>query len=338
MTDFVEKPASLRDYGADCQPSEIRFLAAAGGFSGAAFWQLQTPRGQLCLRLWPVEHPKRERLEQMHQLLRHVAGECDVPLPLPIETNEGRSYTERDGRLWQLEPWMPGEANFQAQPTDERLTAAMVALAKFHNAAASFPSPEVRTAVSPGIAARLEKLQSWTDQRMTELLQQIQSRRRDELLPVYKHVRDIVTNFRAAAPAVQKYLKASASSELTLIPCIRDIHDGHVLFQGCEVSGLIDFGSFNFDHPTCDVARLLGSLVGDDVRLRQEGLAAYEELRPLVLSDRALVRVWDQSTTLLSGMNWLEWIFLDRRQFESYHAVGERLARISQRLSYLARG
>lgn len=336
MNDAQRLDEILRFYADDCRPTDVESLGTAGGFSGAQFWRLQTPRGALCLRAWPAEHPDRERLEFIHGVLKHVAAQGVVTLPVPLETTAGATFIEHADRRWQLEPWLPGEANFADRPTDERLLAAMRTLAHFHLATENYPAQQTTTGPSPGIAARIAKIHFWTDQRITLLLQRIQSAQRPELAPVLACVRDIVPPYRAAAASVLRGLQALESRDVALQPCLRDIHDGHVLFEGDEVSGLIDFGSMSIDNATCDVARLLGSLVGDDVGRRQDALTAYEEVRPLTMNDRVMIRVWDRSTTLLSGMNWLEWIFLDRRSFADYHVIGERLEKISGRLRYLS--
>ena len=61
-------------YPTDCQPSHIEPLGSAGGMSGAQFWRITAPRGTLCLRRWPIEHPSPERLQFIHAVLRHAAA------------------------------------------------------------------------------------------------------------------------------------------------------------------------------------------------------------------------------------------------------------------------
>jgi Ser/Thr protein kinase RdoA (MazF antagonist) len=93
-------------------------------------------------------------------------------------------------------------------------------------------------------------------------------------------------------------------------PAIRDIHHDHVLFTGDEVTGIIDFGAMRMDTPLTDVARLVGSLAGDDHEARQFALDAYAELRALSEADRKLVDLLDETGLVLGAMNWLTWLYV----------------------------
>ena len=62
----------LAEYDRLYQPLRLDSLGSAGGFSGARFWRVESAAGELCLRRWPREHPMRERLEQIHRVLRHA--------------------------------------------------------------------------------------------------------------------------------------------------------------------------------------------------------------------------------------------------------------------------
>lgn len=109
-----------------------------------------------------------------------------------------------------------------------------------------------------------------------------------------------------------------------------------MLFVGDDVSGLIDFGAMQPDSVAADIARLLGSLAGDDRQAWTTGLAAYESVRPLSEPERTLIPIFDQANTVLSGLNWLQWIYLDRRQFDNRQAVMQRLDGNLPRLALLA--
>ena len=66
------------------------------------------------------------------------------------------------------------------------------------------------------------------------------------------------------------------------------------------------------------------------------GLAALATVRPLSPDEHRAVRVFDRSTVLLSGMNWLRWIALDGRTFDDRPRVLERLDENLSRMERLA--
>src|SRR5206468_3640782 len=66
-----------------------------------------------------------------------------------------------------------------------------------------------------------------------------------------------------------------------LQPCLCDPWHDHVLFDGDRLTGIVDYGAAKVDHVSVDLARLLGSLVGDDADAWQRGLGAYRSVRPL---------------------------------------------------------
>ncbi len=87
-----------------------------------------------------------------------------------------------------------------------------------------------------------------------------------------------------------------------------------------------------------DVARLLASLVDDDPAGWSAGLTAYETVRLLSPNERRLLRAFDRSAVLLSGFQWLDWIYLQGREFPHRRAVESRLDEIIARLRSAAAG
>jgi Ser/Thr protein kinase RdoA (MazF antagonist) len=104
------------------------------------------------------------------------------------------------------------------------------------------------------------------------------------------------------------------------------------LFEGEAVTGLIDFGSVKVDHVAVDLARLLGSLAGDDGRLRDAGLQAYQRLRPLSVEEQALVTFLDQTGTIIALATWLKRLALEGRHFEDSTAIALRLGALIERI------
>jgi Ser/Thr protein kinase RdoA (MazF antagonist) len=333
MADDLVCRRVLAAYDADCQPIRLESLSSAGGFSGAVFWRMYTRgAGQLCLRRWPREHPDRQQLEFIQAVLWHVRQEGFRLAPLPLETRSHAGYVCEAGHLWELTPWVPGEANYHRAPSPKKLRGAAAALAGFHRAAASFPIPHRGPDTPPGLAGRLDRLHSWTESKLARLAAAIPTvdwpelaERAGRLLPLFA---------RAMEP-VSDVLQQASAIRVPLEPCIRDIWHDHVLYMDEHVSGIIDFGAMRVDSVATDLARLLGSFCGDDGAAWLEGLNAYDAIRPLSSSEALLITAYDRSNVLLSGMNWLEWVYLEGRQFENRAAITDRVDANLARLEHL---
>ncbi len=260
---------------------------------------------------------------------------------MPIATSDGPTFFESDGCIWQLEPWMPGSADFSTAPREARLQAALACLAQWHLAAARFVPHDVErtwffTAASdpsPGLADRAGQISRWNESACNDLRQRLETSPWKEFADLG---REILNDFRRTAPRIAASLKLGLAARIPLQPCLRDIWHDHLLFTGDEVTGLIDPHSTRTDSVVTDLARLLGSLVGDDRRLWRVGLDAYEALRPLSVSELALVEIFDQTAVLLSGMTWLDWHCLQGRVFDNRDKVIDRLQGILARLRTLA--
>lgn len=316
------------------QPGMVRNLEAlgnAGGWSGSRLWRIWTTDGrELCLRRWPREHPTVERLLLIHGVLEHVSRNGLNVVPVPLRAASGAAFVEHDEHLWELMPWMPGQADFHSHPTRERLRSAMQTLARFHLLSASGGGPKPPEAIQP--PALLDRRQ-----RITQLM-------RGELGAMFSAVQrglDPALDARAQrillfAGAKLKHLHARITPACEPVrpvqPAIRDIWHDHVLFRGDEVTGIVDFGSLRVDTPLADVARLVGSLVGDDQEARQFALDRYAELRPLTDDDRQFVDLLDESGVALAGLNWLTWFYVDRRDMGPIESIVRRLDEILARL------
>jgi len=145
----------------------------------------------------------------------------------------------------------------------------------------------------------------------------------------------VLSQFNDLAPQVVDSAKKVIGFRVPIHPCIRDIHRDHVLFQEDKVTGLIDFGAMDNDNVSCDIARLLRSMVGDVNSFWPDGLTAFERIYPLSGEERLLVRAYDESGVLLSGINWLKWVFIENRQFDDRPGVLKRFDEITCRLANL---
>ena len=324
----------LAAYPPDLLPRQVEPLAGAGGFSGARFWWLDTPRGPACLRRWPAEHPPRERLEFIQAVLWHVDQEGFRLVPVPYETSTHSGYVVCDGHFWEITPWMTGAADYHRLPCPTKLRAAMTALARFHHAAATFPLPESGRCVSPGIVSRFARMRDLCNGGIGQINRGVCAGDWPELAARAGRLCEL---FGVAAGNVRQLAEAATRAEVELQPCIRDIWHDHVLFQESAVSGIVDFGAMQPESVAADVARLLGSMVQDDLVGWHLGLSAYQSVRPLSDAETLLVTAFDRTTVLMSGLQWLEWVYCQGRRFDDREAVIARLDEIMARLVHLTR-
>lgn len=325
----------LKQYWGDFSPSSLHPLGSAGGFSGARFWRIRTEEAEendLAFRRWPQEYPTPERLQTIHNVLNRAARRGIVCLPVPIETNTGASFVQLDGHLWELAPWLNGEADYWRNPSPAKLSAALTTLAQFHLAA---KDGELKT-IAPAIVERFELLMQLNQRTLESMARSLDA-------AVWPALVEPARQFLALVPGVLMRvippLAKLTDIRVPVQPCIRDIWHDHVLFTGDCVTGMVDFGAMREDSPAVDIARLLGSLVGDvafkDAACWQTGLDAYQAVRPLSTDELSCVSALDSAGTVLAGCNWIRWVFAENRRFEHAMEVESRFAGLLRRLRYL---
>ncbi len=287
-----------------------------------------------------VDSVDRQRLAGLHRLIAHVQASGVSQVPSPIATLDGGTYFESHRHLWQLESWMPGSADFSKSPTPARLRAALQTLALWHRAAEHFAAKTSErkwfssspSGLSPGLVRRAREIARWDDTTCALVLDRLAIRTWPDFSDLGCQILD---GFRKAAPRIAAQLNIGRNTLVPLQPCLRDVWHDHVLFTGDEVTGLIDPHAARSDTVATDLARLVGSLVGDDRQAWQTGLDAYQEFRPLAAAELVLVELFDQTAVLLNGLTWLDWHCLQGRVFDDRDRVIARLQGILARLRVL---
>jgi hypothetical protein len=69
----------------------------------------------------------------------------------------------------------------------------------------------------------------------------------------------------------------------------------------------------------------------------QAGLDAYREIRRLSEEETFLIIAYDRSSVVISGINWVDWVFREHRHFADREAVIRRVDVIIERLRALGR-
>ncbi len=283
-----------------------------GGLSGAKVWRCQSGLlGPLCLRKWSTTHPTPERLQFIHDALDRARQQVSF-IPQVHRDRLGASFWSIDDNLWEVTQWMPGESSYLARPSREKLWSAIEALASLHDAWDDRTHEGTReAAVSPSVLQRVEMLSKWLA--MPDLVEQVGSSVRG---PVEATAcMSTVKLLHSRGPQLLKELTQVEGRLVILQPVLRDIWSEHLLFDGARVSGIIDFGAMRVDEPATDLARLLGSLHPFELDQRLAAVEYYNTLRSSHPVEFTHVDLLDRSATLLTALQWLQWLILERRRF-----------------------
>lgn len=294
--------------GSEFQPTAIQ--QAAGGFSGAGVFQIECSAGKFALRLWPSESLPAERILGLHRLLHSVFAAGVTQVAAPVIGLQGVSLQQSNDQLWHLEPWREGIADFHEHPSQERIDSAFACLARWHQVARTFTPTAAEapwfssreSSMSPAAEERLSLLRSWMHQ---DELHRV-SIGLNRAAPNHRHLFDrAIRQCEQHAESIANQLHQAMSLRVDIQPCLRDIWHDHLLFSDEQLTGLIDCNACRTESVASDLARLLGSLFGDDHTSRTAALAAYQSHRKLTTDELVLTDVLDRSGTVISAMHWV---------------------------------
>ncbi len=309
---------------------DIRSLGNYGGFSGAQLWRVSGPP-PWCVRRWP-EGTTVERVREVH---RHIVGLCDAGLsglPRPIPLHDEDTVVTADDSVWEIAPWLPGRADFAQTPTETRLRRALQTLARIHQVWGG--SAWARgTNRPPGIQRRLQRCRELAEGQWQHLARLVENLRPS--LP--DGIPALVDVTARLLPLTLGQLSSISDGTCYVQPCIRDIRREHLLFEGEELTGIVDFDAIGIDCVASDLARLIPSLVGDDASRWASALESYEVIRPLDAWERKSLAAYDLANIVLSGAQWLTWTVERGRTFEDPGQVAARMEECLARAKRLAR-
>ena len=291
------------------EDSVHQIRTAGGGLSGAIVLRVEADSGIYALRGWSVGSIQVERIVELHWFVNHLSKH-GVPVAVPrIALSKPSTLIESGGQLWQLEPWLPGQASASQDGNVAAINSAMQTIAKMHLAAEGYRSTRkgsewfaVRVGSVPAVTERIQIMDRWDRHEVESYVRLLNSAKErfrqlgQAILGHYEQFRELI---RSELLTLQGTLHQ-------LFPCWRDLRREHLLFTDDVVTGIIDPAATRTDHPGTDLSRLLGSLYGDDRSKWEFALRDYSQVRPLTEIDRQLVRALDRSSVLLSGLTWLE--------------------------------
>ena len=319
-------------------PAEL--LPVGGGYSGAGIWKWESHNPPYALRRWPQNTLPKSRLLGLHRLLRWWGDNGFPEFAIPLPTTDGSTLLQLDSHLWQMEPWMPGRADFHAHPSEDRLKSAMHWLARLHLATPRFlPDPAARewfqsfpASPSPAVSERLSLIHSWNPERIAAHRSQI-PRIPDQRF--HTPLLGFLDQFPRHAPGIATELQLATRLSVPLFPSLRDLWHDHLLFTGEQLSAVIDPAHCRTESAPSDLSRLLGSLFPLEKNSWDRALEFYTSLRPLTPDEYQLLEVLDRSQILLSGLHWVERLTTDSPLPSDPTSLANRLETLHKRLDTL---
>ena len=289
------------------------------GFSGASVWKVTTRDRAYALKLWPIGQPAYFDLPTIHRLMQQARQAGLSCIPEVHRTRHGDTVFLHNGVQWDVSTWQPGLP--EVQPSEEHLKLAMNLLTRLH--ALWRANNERRFDICPAVTLQHRRLLSWTDDELEQLRQQT---------PATGIYREAVLLFDQYRSQTIKRLEPWLTIRVSLHPCLGDIWSEHILFDGNQITGLIDFGGMRYDHPAQDLARLLGSYTQGDALRRQLALAQYAPATP---EREPLTFLLDDCGAIVGLGNWLRWLRIEKRRFDDQARAIARLESLLNRLTHM---
>ena len=310
--------------------SGVRAVPVAGGrLTTSPLWRLDTHDRSYALRGWDSDQVRRAKTAQ--DFAAQVSDLPTVPVPVPaaISNPAGDRLLPFGDFIWELAPWLPGEATLAVEPSEGKFVAACRALARLHRRAAQIPCSQATCAVERHLAQ----------------LSQVEQRLADgEFAPAEEF--EWGCAWPSSGLSLEQALLSGVARARQEIQLLRsesfhqhyvwgDAWHNNFLFSGSEVVGLVDFATVRVDTPAVDLARLLGSTADFGRVWWPWGLDAYAAERPLTSQERRAALALIDSGTVLSLANWFRWLSVERRPFPDPLAAIQRVRHFAARLRQL---
>jgi homoserine kinase type II len=142
---------------------------------------------------------------------------------------------------------------------------------------------------------------------------------------------------RSLTPRVITTLRTLEATTVPLQMCLRDVRADHVLFEGDDVRGIIDFGAIAVDHPAVDLARLLSDYESwEDCRV-SAAMTGYQRVAGVATFSEDGVRRLAGSGVVCSMVGWLVRLLVKQESFADNELLVQRLSQLFRRAEAVAR-
>ena len=248
-----------------------------------------------------------------HAVLRHVAS-AGWPVSAPVADREGNGLIEDSGRLYALFPRLPGRRGDPERPRNARASGRC--LARLHEDLASFES-----VAPPDVFRPLLDYDADGTGNGSHTL--------GELLDEYGREHPSLSGrLLEAAERIWAESRVVDTSGFVRTLIHGDFHDGNLLFQRGELSGVLDF---DFCHPDLRAADLATSSMVIDESDATSFILGYLEVTKLPREELRLIGLLERSRALGGIAASLSIGLRDQAAWERVQDVAAILVRIEKR-------
>jgi Ser/Thr protein kinase RdoA (MazF antagonist) len=258
-------------------------LSSNRGLSDSVVYKVRSLDGDFALKSYSPS--ALSSLQSTHALLDQTRKNNFVLFPLIFRNKDNATVVYQDGFCWDLSSWIPGNI---PDCSIFNLVQSVKKLAQFHIAIGSEQSG---VGVMPAMERREVEINSFSISAIN--FSAIGFLPLFNLVELLKWIRQEVGSLIGSPVPIVK-----------IQYCWGDARRENILFNGCEISGFIDYCAMRKDCREVDVSRMVSSFSGDDYLMWTKALNAYSESSQI---NYLVCRKLDILGTIVSLYRWLNW-------------------------------
>lgn len=297
------------------------------GYSDACLWK--NPSAKLVLKASLATSLTLGQLNDIRTWVDFTQAQGFHLLPQLIPTSNFQAGYEYQNRVWFLMSEMPGEPDLSKATMATGVQQIAEQLARLH---AIWKSRFETCGPFPGVRRRMkilstaEEIFSTFGQMIPHSTRSVSEDVRSWLIRLYLFLPSLV-------PVAVRQLESLQRLTVPIQPCLCDCWYRNFLFEDTQLTGLIDLDAMKLDHPSVDLARILGSLFPDHPAKWSEFFSYYQNGPGAPLVDPEWVRKLDFSGTVCAGLYWMRRLLLDNPSSGHSEQVHSKIEEILRRLS-----
>ncbi len=289
--------------------------AVSQGFSGGQVLRCRWGAQTFALKRWPASTTE-NRVDEVHRV-QTLSRQTLAIIPRLVALPSGERRLSAFGHHFELSSWMPGEpvdAPTQPNPACQTLAGSLslgaAAIARFHR---SVEILGVKMEIAPAVVRRwqrLAELKTLLPEALNAYSKGQSPERVRASVPLLQAVNHCVLEGGRLQSDAERWLRPWLDRPVETQWVLADVHREHVLFEGGQVEGIVDFDAVRRDTVATDLARWVGSFLIDGnatAALWAAAIGSYRTLRSLSPCEQELAGAIEKASWFIQLANWVVW-------------------------------